>query len=451
MTDIDNTNNGRTSTMRMAGKLATVVACAALAFSSSAAVQAQETLDHAPNEHKNDGDHTHPTPNGKTEWEPSFITDSCTVQDHEKFMVTGQDGRRYDGWHPPVITREDGSTCSFGHEHGDDPKSSKIYGWTIGKLQESAAPGVKVDGLPFGYVSRQSETYAQETEGKLVHRHEDHYGHKVYVLNDVKLVHEDREKGYVRDANGEPVRCHYLIKMHQGTHSPDATNNNAHEMIYAVQCTDGTEAVISAFDIYGNPNEFTENCTGNAIATAGSNLPYGSGGRRSIPTKNCLLKYSDVWSAYERWEGNTRIESPASGVHLAEYSPFFGVRNPSRVWENDLGAITPTANVSNSSGKFAIPGYKVAQGTGQYDLDSPFDSAKRDVYVSGTVLKNAGGPATWYTNPYGGTPSKEPFPGAVAQYIAPVDNSVTHSQVGRQAFGFGADYARPEDKVHAPN
>lgn len=414
--------------MKLAKKMAAVMVC--VTMSAGAVAHAAE---------------------GETQWKPSNPMDTCTQADHEKFMVTGPDGRRYDGWHPSVYEREDGTSCRFGHEHGDNPRDSHIYDWTIAKLQEMAKPGLKVTGLPFGYVSHQSHAYAEATGGALAHRHEDHYGHKVYVLNDVKLVNQDRTKGYVRDASGQPVTCNYLIKMHQGSHSADATRNNAHEMIYAVQCTDGTEAVISAFDIYGNPNEFTESCTGKAIRTAGSNLPQGNGGRRSIPTSDCLNKYTDVWAPYERWEGDTRIQSPNGGQLLAQYSPFFGVRNPSRVWDSAAGATTATANVANSGVRFAIPGYKVAPGTGQFDLESAFDGAKRDVYVAGTMLKNAGGPTRWYTNPYGGTPSQSEFAGAVPQYIAAVDNSAAHAGVAHQAFGFSKDYAKPEDFVHAPS
>lgn len=426
--------------------MAALAACVALGI-GSVVVNAQQA-DQANDPHAHHTSGTNADQQAKTGWLPNDL-DTCTEQEHEQFMVTGPDGRKYDGWHPPVLTRTNGEQCSFGHEHGDEPTKSNIYEWTIEKLNEMAEPGLTVDGIPFGYVSHQSETYAKATDGSLAHRHEDHYGHKFYVLNNVKLVNQDRAQGYVRDATGEPVRCDYLIKMHQGSHSADATRNNAHEMIYAVKCSDNTEAVISAFDLYGSSNEFTENCSEKIIKTTGSNLPVASKGRRLIPTSRCLENHKDVWAPYERWEGNTRIGGGDSA--LAEYSPFFGVRNPSRVWDSNLGKVMPTTFASNSNGTFSIPGYKVAPGTGQYDLDSAFDGAKRDVYVAGTVLTNEGGPTRWYTNPYGGTPSTERFEGAVPQYIASVNNSATHSQVAHQAFGFSKDYGRAEDKVHAPN
>ena len=34
------------------------------------------------------------------------------------------------------------------------------------------------------------------------------------------------------------VRCDFLMKVHQGTHSPDAFTNNLHELLYAAQCRD---------------------------------------------------------------------------------------------------------------------------------------------------------------------------------------------------------------------
>ncbi|MBG6122764.1 hypothetical protein [Corynebacterium aquatimens] len=396
-------------------------------------------------------DTVHSTHANNTSQRKTQGVDMCTGTDHERFMVTAPDGRKYDGWHPTVITRADGSTCAFGHEHGDNPEDSKIYAWTMEKLNQIAPNGQAVTGIPFGYVGHQSVEYAQQASTNPAHRHEDHYGHKVFVVNDVKLVNEDRTKGYVEDSKGKPVTCNYLIKLHQGTHSSDATNNNAHELFYAVQCSDGTEAVVSTLDTFGNPNEFTENCSGKTIKTSGSNLPAGAGGKRRIPTSDCLKKYKDVWAAYERWDSNGRIEGPTSGVPLAQYSPFFGVRNPSRTWDSTAKQAVPTAKLSNSSGAFAIPGYKVDEGTEQYALGSAFNGAKRDIYVAGTVLRNAGGPTTWYTNPYGGTPSTSNFVGAVPQYIGAVDNSSTQGAVERQAFGFSRNYGSAQDNVHAPN
>jgi hypothetical protein len=48
-------------------------------------------------------------------WTPT-AQDSCTKAEHDQFYVVGPDALRYPTWHPSVMTRPDGTTCSFGHE-----------------------------------------------------------------------------------------------------------------------------------------------------------------------------------------------------------------------------------------------------------------------------------------------------------------------------------------------
>ncbi|MDU0969331.1 MAG: hypothetical protein E7A62_09635 [Actinomycetaceae bacterium] len=380
-------------------------------------------------------------------WQPTAF-DTCTTADHDRYKVVGPDGKSYDSWHPTSITTPDGKTCTFGHEHGDDPSTSRIYDWVKARL---AAPGHEAQaGIPFGYVSQASVEW-ESHGGTAAHRHEDHPGHKVIVLNDVKLVHADRTKGYVRDAAGKPVTCDYLMKMHQGSHSPDATHSNAHELIYGMRCSNGAEAVVSVLTKLGQPNEFHANCDEHRVTTSGSNLPAGTAGRRLIPTTDCVKAHKDVWGMYELWETDTTITAP-DGHQLIHFDPWFGVRNPSRVWDTKKGDVTASvlmATVFGEGRADGVPWYKVKDGTDKTSPESPFNGAKRDSYVAGTEIHNAGGPTTWYTDPYGGNASTTPFPGAVKQYIANVDTGSV--DVGRQVFGWSTDYGAPGSKVHAPN
>ena len=48
------------------------------------------------------------------------------------------------------------------------------------------------------------------------------------------------------------VACDYLTKVHQGSHSADATTNNAHELLYAVRCNDGTELLSVTLSRFGD-------------------------------------------------------------------------------------------------------------------------------------------------------------------------------------------------------
>ncbi|MFI5429246.1 hypothetical protein [Aeromicrobium sp. UC242_57] len=157
-------------------------------------------------------------------WKPSVHEQNatgCTVAEHNSYAVTGVDGKLYPGWHPAVHTRSDGSTCTFGHEHGDDPRASTIYDWVVSELKKQ---NPAANGLPFGYGSEQLSIYAEAT-GSSVHRHEDDPGHKVIVSNDQQMGQE------FRDANGTTRKlvCDILTKSHQGSWSSDATKNNVHE------------------------------------------------------------------------------------------------------------------------------------------------------------------------------------------------------------------------------
>ena len=58
------------------------------------------------------------------QWTPG-PTDSCTKAIHDGYSVVGPDGKRYPTWHAPV---DQATGCTFGHDHGRDPRGSKLYG-----------------------------------------------------------------------------------------------------------------------------------------------------------------------------------------------------------------------------------------------------------------------------------------------------------------------------------
>jgi hypothetical protein len=113
-------------------------------------------------------------------WNPSS-RDTCTKAQHDSYSVIGPDGKRYPTWHPPTGP----GGCSFGHEHGRDPKGSSLWsqiqqhfyydanGNGVMDPQEAA-----VTGIPFGYGNEQMDVYSA-ARGLHVMRHEDHVGHKV--------------------------------------------------------------------------------------------------------------------------------------------------------------------------------------------------------------------------------------------------------------------------------
>src|SRR5205807_1369689 len=81
---------------------------------------------------------------------------------HNSYSVVGPDRKLYPTWHPPV---DPVTGCSFGHDHGRDPRGSALY--------------AEVGPIPFGYANEQLDVYDPANP-----RHEDHFGHKIEWEND---------------------------------------------------------------------------------------------------------------------------------------------------------------------------------------------------------------------------------------------------------------------------
>lgn len=392
-------------------------------------------------------------------WTPTAL-DTCPASLHRTYSVVGADGKLYPTWHPATdIDPATGTSCTYGHEHGDDPATSDIYNWVTDFIDEDAS---KSRGVPFGYVSEVLDTYSAE-KNSLVTRHEDNAGHKIIVANDVSLVSKS-PRTTVKDKDGKAIKCDYLIKFHQGSHSSDATKNNAHETIYAINCTDGTELISSTFTRYGNANEFNRSCDLQKVATTGSILPDGFGGRRLIPDMTCVNRdvlvpagqQSDIWSLYEVWESANRIQT-ADGTELASFDPWFGIRNPSRVYApgivGDIVALVDTLFLVDTSDGGTAHGHPWTEHSGEHiaktDPESPFDGAQRDYYLQGTTVANASGPTVWWTDPYGDNAVTTAGTGMVKQWISNSDNS-SWPELERRTFDLEKDYGNGNG-VHAPN
>ena len=393
--------------------------------------------------------------------------DTCPESLHETYSVIGPDGRRYPTWHPPVVTDPaTGQPCTFGHEHGADPRGSDLYDWVAGHL---AADGYeRWAGIPFGYANEELVAYAEDNPG-VPTRFEDHVGHKVSFADDVVLL-DDRGRhvpGTDPDTGASlNVTCDYFLKVHQGSHSADATGNNLHELIYAMRCNDGTEVLSTTMAAFGPANEFERSCQPGATVAAGTSHPFEhGGGTRLLPDRGCIEQYvlvspptpplqSDIWALYENWQLEAALTLP-DGDPLAWYEPWFAVRNPSRyfrpgqpigrpldaAWEPDTG--TGTVNAQPWLTPAAEGPYDA------YDPRSPFNGAQRDFYLQATTVQNDGGPTRWYTDPMGGNASTEPFPGAICQIVSANDNA-DQPTLRRRLFGRQIDYGNGNG-VHAPN
>jgi hypothetical protein len=117
----------------------------------------------------------------------SDILGTCSAAIHDKYVLDGGDGYLYRTWHP----LQDPSGCTFGHEHGDDPKSSQ-------NAEIAARP------VLFGYIGRRMPTPAEPNGHE-----EPHEGFKVFVAN----------VGDVND-EGRINRVYSRSAFHMGTGGP---------------------------------------------------------------------------------------------------------------------------------------------------------------------------------------------------------------------------------------
>jgi hypothetical protein len=373
---------------------------------------------------------------------------------HDRYAAIGRDGKRYPGWHPPVVRDPaTGRRCAFGHEHGRDPRRSDLYRWMAAHLG---------DGLPFGAASEALEGFAAANPGTPT-RHEDHVGHKVEWEDDVDLERTRRGR---RVRIG--VRCDWLAKVHQGTHSADAFGNNLHELVYAVRCDDGTALIATKLVAFDRANSFTRSCDKRTRVSAGTGhaLPRGRGARL-IPDRDCVRRHVLVppprfsrFSAglYENWASASYLRT-RRGREIAYFDPHFAVFNPGRVFDpaqpGRLGRTLDACFEAEPNGDRAAGGAcEVATGQGSRaglawdDPSSPFDGAHREAYFNETSIRNRGGPRRWYTDPFGGRASRKPFPGALCQLVGRVDNS-RRPRLESQAFGASRPYTG--SGVHLPN
>lgn len=384
-------------------------------------------------------------------WSPSGF-DTCPQELHDRFVVIGRDGKRYPTWHPAtIVDPKTGRACSFGHEHGPDPRGSDLYDWASAWL---SAGKLHYTGVPFGSGSEALDAYSA-SHPDMSQRHEDHVGHKIGYVNDVALLERD----------GTPLgaSCDFLFKLHQGSHSPDALANNVHELVYAVKCTDGLELISTTMATFGAPNEFHRACAPDIVQSAGTALAYPAGpGARLIPDRMCVEQQllvpasrgSALWGLYENWRSENALVA-ADGRRLAFFDPDFAIFDPSRYaaaagtqairrvsdlcWE-----VEPNGDRMNREPCTLTVG-------GPFSFDdprAPFKGARREVYLGQTTVANGGGPTVWHTDPFGGNGSTSPFPGSIRQHVSSFDNAAA-PPLQRRLFGRGTDHGGTT--VHSPN
>jgi hypothetical protein len=363
-------------------------------------------------------------------WTPSG-TDTCSKEIHDRYSTVAPDQLRYPTWHPPVDPE---TGCTFGHEHGRDPSGSDLY--------------AQVGDIPFGYANQ----HLMES-GFGAHRHEDHVGHKVEWENDMEMIVGDGGSAVIS------VRCDALVKMHQGTHSPDAFTNNMHEVAYHIRCSDGTGFSATLLTPIGRAGELTSSCDREREIFAGVATPPISpngGGHRAIPDLPCIQEHvfgggtrpRFDQALHESWEISASLHA-SNGRTLVAFNPYFQVTDPSRYF--DPAAPRSMARPIDLCAMQAFSGRDRCQGvpaaTTWDSPASPFKGVRRFVDINGNAVRNPDGPNTWYTDPLGRNGRTTPFPGSIRQWIA------TRSNDGLDLHGpvIGRNRSYNGPGVRAPN
>ncbi|MGL4576397.1 MAG: hypothetical protein ACRCV9_16555 [Burkholderiaceae bacterium] len=318
----------------------------------------------------------------------------CAREVHDRYWTYGPDGKVYPTWHPPV---DPFTGCAFGHEHGDDPGTSRL----------TNAP------MAFGYVNEKL------FELDMVNfRDEDHVGHKVLVANNAEF-----------GASGQPngVRCDVLLKVHQGTHSRDAFTNNLHEGFYYASCSHGINMRIQALMKFGAPGNTDLFCAGTNVATGTATPPTSPTGRgqRVVPDSSCLSAVGINMN--ETWQIEYMQELPSTSGGIVggiDFGIYFRVGNASRFVDTSSSAYnmvrTADACYQQAGTAYSSPECVALRSRGQIawnDPRSPWKGNSRDTQLNQLVAANSSRTTVWYTDVYGQqySPTRDPSRGLVVE------------------------------------
>ncbi len=388
-------------------------------------------------------------------WTPSKF-DTCSKWLHDTYWVYGPDNKVYPTWHPPTDSDPTtGKSCTYGHEHGRDPASSKLASWV----------------LPFGYVNEQLAMSDPAHP-----RNEDHVGHKVEWKNDV-----------VVGSNG--TTCQILTKLHQGTHSPDAFTNNMHELFYNVSCSNGVEVRWRGMHMFGAAGKVSLIC-GNDPApgffTPTTSPTLDNNSQRQITDKQCLndlltkirqgenasaeyyKNYAEDWPTgfihglyrknsgeyVDNW-GQTGVDRNHSMLFEISGGTYFSVRRPSRYFDptkpNNLGRRIDMCSINELrylQGDCAEVNDLQKNGD-QITWDdprSPFKGTERTVHFDGFNIKNNTNRDTWYSNAMGTVIRPQPD----AANGVTIEQFISKTRDANYYFGNRGDDFDAKG-VHAPN
>jgi hypothetical protein len=435
-------------------------------------------------------------------WNPNPKFDKCFNADgsvnadatarikqlHDSYSVIGPDGKLYPTWHPPVVTDPvTKASCRFGHEHGKDPSTFPNFNEI--KQYYAYNGDVTKSGIPFGYINEQLDVWTAANKSPINMRHEDHVGNKIEWEVNVPVMTTNPNQPNSKFLTG--VTCNYFAAVHQGTSTHDAFENNLHGAFYMSKCSDGENLKLNRLIKFGAAGQFTRICdaVGDRTTVINTGFSYSNpaypgtaqDGVRNITDRSCVTNYFLVpagkWSMnfYEAWTGNMDITGPQGQPLVRNINMLFDVENAVRYY--NPGATHP--ELGTDAAKYTDAGFSMdlcyevlANGNrargGECDAatqsgaikgitwDDPrsgFKGTNRGVYFKPGDTQNAGGPAVWYTDPFGENASTTPFPGSVKQNIDQRNYNYSQKYGGGTNFIIPTVINRNYDNatVHGPN
>jgi hypothetical protein len=373
--------------------------------------------------------------------------------------VYGPDNKVYPTWHPPTDTDPTtGKTCTYGHEHGRNPASSKLVSW----------------GLPFGYVNEQLALSDPQNP-----RHEDHVGHKIEWKNDVRVG---------LPGGGTGPLCQILVKLHQGTHSPDAFTNNMHELFYYVSCDNGVKIQWKGMHLFGGAGKIGLVCgddqtLGYFDPTTSPTVDNES--KRIIPDKECLdnlvAKAKQGQNASSEYYSNLFEDWTAGFIHGLYRKPdgqlldhwgqvgfnrnysklfdmtagtYFRVSVPSRYFDptkqNYLGRRIDMCSIPEIKYMGACAQVSDLRAAGKevtWDSPlSPFKGTTRIMHFDWVAVRNSTSTEKWYSNPMGTVIRSQPD----ASKGITIEQTISKTRDAMYYFG-NREGNFDSQGVHAPN
>ena len=439
------------------------------------------------------------------QWFPNVAYDTCTQAFHDTFFVVGPDGKRYPTWHlSTAVDPANGRECTFGHEHGRDPRESALWEFARAHFAFDADRNGVIDpgerdasGIPFGYVAEQLIAFNAANGIFDSNRIEDHVGYKIAWENSLR-----RE----RLLNGQPqlfdLLCDVLTVVHQESHAAESLASNLHQLTYAIDCNRGAEAARSSVKMlanvmatFGDPASFVANVPGSGFTA----VPFGvaqpatspAGGAelgRVIPTidnvRNDIFVPNTQTSNFsagllETWSSAVSLVKQDGG-ELAAFDLAFTVFSPARYYDpNTIDGIAraidlcyigldaagqliddptragsivrQTRAVECSSIAASGPATSRSARVAFDNPRSPFNGCRREVTFTTSAVRNSGGATIWNTDPYGRAARTSTFAGSVKQHVSTVDNSTQGITLASKTFGGDLSNCASGSGVHTPN